>query len=75
VLEPQYDQRPVTKRSAAEPPPRLLTLPEACEILSCSIKTLRRRIAAGEVPVIRDGRLIRIHPDDLQRYIRQRRSL
>ena len=27
----------------------------------------------GAIAVIRDGRLIRIHPDDLKRYIQQRR--
>ena len=52
---------------------RLLTLNEACSILNCASKTLRRRIAAKSIAVIRDGRLIRIHPDDLERYIQQRR--
>ena len=52
---------------------RLLSLAETCAVLGCSMKTLRRRIAAGEIAVIRDGRLIHIHPDDLERYIRQRR--
>ena len=42
-------------------------------MLGCSIKTLRRRIGQGAIAVIRDGRLIRIHPDDLKRYIQQRR--
>jgi excisionase family DNA binding protein len=52
---------------------RLLSLQEACAVLGCSIKTLRRRIGQGAIAVIRDGRLIRIHPDDLKRYIQQRR--
>jgi excisionase family DNA binding protein len=52
---------------------RLLSVKETCAVLGCSIKTLRRRIAAGEIAVIRDGRLIHIHPDDLRRYIQQRR--
>ena len=34
------------------------------------MKTLRRRIAEGAIAVIRDGRLIRIHPDDLERLVR-----
>jgi excisionase family DNA binding protein len=54
-------------------PCRLMNLSETAEILRCSTKTLRRRIAAGEIAVVRDGRLIRVHPDDLQRYIQQRR--
>lgn len=53
---------------------RLLSLKETRAVLGCSIKTLRRRIAAGEITFIRDGRLIRVHPDDLRRYIQQRRQ-
>jgi excisionase family DNA binding protein len=56
-----------------ELPPRLLTLDEARQVIGCSLKTLRRRIAEGAIAVIRDRRLIRIHPDDLARYIQQRR--
>jgi excisionase family DNA binding protein len=52
---------------------RLLSLSDTCAVLGCSIKTLRRRIADGAIAVIRDGRLIHIHPDDLLRYIQQRR--
>ncbi|MDU8912959.1 hypothetical protein [Aestuariicoccus sp. MJ-SS9] len=29
----------------------------------------------GELPVIRDGRMIRVHPMDLDRYIKQRRGM
>ena len=52
---------------------RLLSLKDTCAVLGCSMKTLRRRIVAEEIAVIRDGRLIRVHPDDLRRYIQQRR--
>jgi excisionase family DNA binding protein len=54
---------------------RLLKLPAVAEILGLSLKTLRRRIDAGDLPVIRDGRIVRVHPADLQRYIAARRSL
>lgn len=54
---------------------RLLSLQDACAVLGVSIKTLRRRIKAGDLPVIRDGRIIRVHPNDLDRYIASRRSL
>jgi excisionase family DNA binding protein len=63
----------MTKRGEMMPPARLLSLPDVADRLGYSIKTLRRRIATGELAVIRDGRLIRVHPDDLQRYIQQRR--
>jgi excisionase family DNA binding protein len=62
----------MTKRSDTMPP-RLLSLPEVADRLGYSIKTLRRRIAAGELAVIRDGRLIRVRPENLERYIQQRR--
>ena len=55
--------------------PRLLSLAEVADRLSCSLKTLQRRIRAGDLPVIRDGRLVRVHPADLARYVAARRSL
>ncbi len=54
-------------------PEKLLTETEASEILNCSIRTIRRRIEAGDLAVIRDGRLKRIQPADLRIYIRNRR--
>ena len=54
-------------------PDKLLTETEVSEILGCSVRTVRRRIAASELAVIRDGRLVRIHPDDLNFYIQSRR--
>ena len=55
--------------------PRLLTLQDTADILNSSMKTLRRRIEEGQLPVIRDGRMLRVHPADLERYISARRSL
>ena len=55
--------------------PRLLTLQDTADILNSSMKTLRRRIEDGQLPVIRDGRIVRVHPADLERYISARRSL
>ena len=66
--------QPSTPDQPGTPLPRLLPLAEAAEVLGCSMKTLRRRIAAGELPVIRDGRLVRVHPTDLARYVAARRS-
>ena len=56
------------------PLPRLLSLEEARTVLGCSLKTLRRRIAARDLPVVRDGRLVRVHPQDLERYVAARRG-
>jgi excisionase family DNA binding protein len=51
----------------------LLTIRETAERLGVSVETVRRRISAGELRVIRDGRIIRIDPDDLEIYIAIRR--
>jgi excisionase family DNA binding protein len=53
---------------------QLLTLKEAAAILRISIKTLRRRIAAGQLSAIRDGRMLRITLAELERYIAERRT-
>ncbi len=52
----------------------LLTLQQVAELLQCSLKTVTRRIEAGDLPVIRDGRMVRVHPGDLERYIKIRRE-
>ena len=54
--------------------PRLLTVDEAAEVLSLSAKSIRRRIDAGEIPMHRLGRAIRIAEDDLIAYIAQTRK-
>ena len=50
----------MTRRSAQ--PERLLTVSEYAEVRGCSEKTVRRCIAEGKLPIIRTGRLVRIHP-------------
>jgi excisionase family DNA binding protein len=47
---------------------KLLTVAAAAELLGVSVKTVRRRIASGEISVVRIGRSVRIHPKELQRY-------
>ena len=47
---------------------RLLKVSEAAELENVSDKTIQRRIASGELPAIRDGRLLRIRPQDLRVY-------
>jgi len=53
---------------------QLLTLKEAAAILRISIKTLRRRIAAGAISAVRDGRMLRIALSEIERYIAERRT-
>ena len=60
---------PTETKSSNRSADPLLTIREAAERLGVSIETVRRRIKAGELRVIRDGRIIRIHPDDLESYI------
>jgi excisionase family DNA binding protein len=62
----------MTKRT--DFPNALLTKKAVALIVGASEKTIDRRIRSGELPVIRDGRIIRVHPDDLERYIAARRS-
>ncbi len=47
----------------------LMTVREVAAAMNASEKTVRRRIAAGELAVIRDGRLVRIRPKDYRRYL------
>ncbi len=54
-------------------PEKLLSLSDTADVLGCSLKTIRRRVKAGELATIRDGGLVRVHPEDLQRYIQRRR--
>lgn len=44
---------------------RLLTVKQAAYRIQMSERDLRRRIKAGEIPVKRFGKVIRIHPKDL----------
>lgn len=59
------------KREPQEP---LLTIKQTALILTVSIKTVRRRIDDGKLPVVRDGRVVRVRPSDLRAYIAVRRT-
>lgn len=61
--------RPTTDRTS-----RLLTVEEVADVLRTSTKTVRRRISVGDLPCIRDGRLVRVLADDLERYLAAHRS-
>ena len=57
-------------------PGAFISLTKAAEMLSISVPTLRRRIAAGELPAFRSGRrIIRVRVSDLQKVLRKVPSL
>ena len=52
--------------------PVYLSLEEAAEVMSLSVKTIRRRIADGTIPAYQCGlRPIRIRLDDLEAALRR----
>ncbi len=57
----------MTKRDDMSEP--LMTVKEVAADMKASEKTIRRRIETGDLPVIRDGRLIRIRPMEYRRYL------
>ena len=57
-------------------PGAFISMTQAAEMLSISVPTLRRRIAAGELPAFRSGRrIIRVRVSDLQKVLRKVPSL
>ena len=75
------DSRPVSRkrRRAASagldspvrrlPRHQLLTIGDVADFARTSDKTVRRWIAAGDLRATRLGRLVRVHPDDLERFM------
>ena len=57
-------------RKADEVSPNvLLTLPQTAVLLQYSLRTVKRRVAAGRIRSVRDGRLIRIEAAEITGYI------
>jgi excisionase family DNA binding protein len=50
---------------------KLLTVAEAAWRLNLSQKTIRRMIEAGNLAVVRIGRSIRVHPEVIEKIMRQ----
>lgn len=50
-------------------PNRLLTVQEVAQVLHVNVKTIRRGITGGLLPVVRLGRVLRIHPNEVKRII------
>ena len=53
---------------------RLLTIADTAERLNVSPRTVRRLIDAGQLPIIRIGRAVRIAEDDLERAVAEWRE-
>lgn len=49
--------------------PVVYTAEEASEILRMSVWTLRKKVKAGTMPHHRDGRMIKMTPADIDRYL------
>ena len=52
----------------------LVTSSQAAKLLSISERTLFSLAVSGEIPRIRIGRAVRYSPDDLQRWIDERKE-
>lgn len=51
--------------------PTYLSLAEAADVMSVSVKTIRRRVSDGTIPAYRCGRTIRVQLEDLQAAFRR----
>jgi excisionase family DNA binding protein len=61
-------ERAVAKALARAPTERKpVTVPEAARELGVSVRTLRRRIKAGDMPVVRVGKAVRVDLAELRR--------
>jgi excisionase family DNA binding protein len=47
----------------------LLTCDETAELLRCSRRTVERRIAEGELEIVRNGRRVLVTGDSLERFL------
>lgn len=57
---------------STKPGRAFVSLAQAADILGISVHTLRRRIAAGELPAFRTGRrIIRVRMSDLEKLLRR----
>jgi excisionase family DNA binding protein len=51
------------------PEPEYFTRREACAYLRLSLKTLERRVRAGQIPIIKVGTAVRLARADLDRFM------
>jgi excisionase family DNA binding protein len=53
---------------------RLMTYSQAAKVLGVSERTVWALVDGGDLPAVRFGRNVRIHPEDLAAFIEQRRG-
>lgn len=56
---------------ASTTPRPLLTVPRVADSIDSSERTVHRLIKSGELRACRIGKLLRVHPDELDRYIQK----
>lgn len=64
----------IKPNNSKNPIENLIPIEDVPNILNMSMRTLRRRIKAGDLPVVRDGNIVSVMPDDLKAYMAKRRS-
>ena len=55
--------------STTQPVRFVLNVPEAAEAIGVGIRTLQKLIYAGKLPVVREGRSVRVRIADLEAYL------
>ena len=58
-------QRPLTPAAPSVPMDHLLSVDDVARILGVSVPTVRRFVAAGQIPCVRVGRQLRFSPKDI----------
>jgi excisionase family DNA binding protein len=75
MREPRAGSRPKARSPSARlsGPSQLLTIEQAAERLSVSVRNIRHQIYRRKIPIVKVGRLVRIDEADLQDFIDQGR--
>jgi len=53
---------------------RMMTLREVAERLGLHINTVRRYIEEGKIPVVKFDKAMRVEEEDLEKFIRERKT-